>query len=104
MQLERIKEELKEYPPLIKAINLEVLKEEYTSEKRDYYIRLPALPRAESLNIYSENDDSDNDIYINESEDEDLDELQAYLSEKRQNKQLFQLLVLLVKDSFLKEP
>ena len=60
----------------------------YNREKRDYYIRLPALPRAENLNIYSENDDSDNDIYINESEDENLDELQAYLSEKRQNKQV----------------
>ncbi|RKF59272.1 hypothetical protein OnM2_061074 [Erysiphe neolycopersici] len=49
--------------------------------------RLPTLPRVESLNIYSGNDDSDNDIYVNESEDEDLDELQTYLSETRQNKQ-----------------
>ena len=56
-------------------------------EKRDYYIRLPTLPRPENLNIYSK-DDSDNDIYLDSSEDEDNDELKAYLSEKRQNKQV----------------
>jgi hypothetical protein len=63
----------------------------YNREKRDYYIRLPTLPRAESLDIYSNNDDSDNDIYINASEDEELNELQAYLSEKRQSKQVSNL-------------
>lgn len=57
-------------------------------EKKDYYIRLPVLPRAENLNIYSDNDDSDSNIYINSSEDEELNELQAYLNEKRQNKQV----------------
>jgi hypothetical protein len=61
----------------------------FNREKRDYYIRLPALLRAKSLNIYSDNDDdSDNNIYLSPSEDEELDELQAYLSEKRQNKQV----------------
>jgi hypothetical protein len=61
----------------------------FNREKRDYYIRLPALLRAESLNIYSDNgDDSGNNIYLNPSKDEELDELQAYLSEKRQNKQV----------------
>ena len=41
------------------------------------------MPRAESLNIYSDKDDSENKIYINPSEDEELDELEAYLSKKR---------------------
>ena len=40
------------------------------------------------LNIYSGNDDSDNNTYINKSEDKDLDKLQAYLSKKRQSKQV----------------
>ena len=45
------------------------------------------MPRPENLNIYSK-DDSDNDIYLDSSEDEDNNELKAYLSEKRQNKQV----------------
>ena len=57
------------------------------SEKQDYYIRLPALPRANSLTINSSDSESNNDLYIT-SEDETLDKLQAYLEEKRQNKQV----------------
>jgi hypothetical protein len=50
------------------------------------YLEYTHLFSAKSLNIYSDNDESDNDIYINPSEDEELDELEAYLSEKRQNR------------------
>jgi hypothetical protein len=55
----------------------------FKREQRHYYICLPLIARAENLNLYNENSDN-KDIYINSSNNKELDELTTYLEEKKQ--------------------
>lgn len=57
----------------------------FTSYKRDYLATQLPICRAEALDLYSNNDD-DLDIYIEDNEEDNLDELDRYFEERRANR------------------
>jgi hypothetical protein len=57
--------------------------------KRDFYNTLPIIRDTSSLNLYNADlEDEDNAFYIEEEDNENMDELSLYLEEKRLNRQV----------------